>query len=117
MKKNESDWKERLGVVFSTNPDFSYSTSEVSEVNTIENNKQNLRVLLDRKQRKGKEVTLVTGFIGKEDDLKELGKKLKIRCGTGGTVKEGEILLQGDFCSKVLEFLQKEGYKAKRAGG
>ena len=117
MKKQTNDWKERLGVVYSTNPDYSYSSEGESEEETFDKKKQNLRVMLDRKQRKGKEVTLVTGFVGKEDDLKEMGRLLKTRCGTGGTVKDGEILLQGDFCSKVLEILQKEGYKAKRAGG
>ena len=112
-----NDWKDRLGVVFSTNPDFRYEHDQEDEAETLSPNKQDLRVTLDKKQRKGKSVTLVTGFIGKEDDLKELGKLLKTKCGVGGTVKEGEILIQGDFREKILEILKKEGYKAKRSGG
>jgi translation initiation factor 1 len=112
-----NDWKERLGVVFSTNPDFSFEHDSEDETETLLAKKQDLRVTLDKKQRKGKSVTLVTGFIGKDDDLKELGKLLKTKCGVGGTVKDGEILIQGDFRAKVLEILKKEGYKAKQTGG
>jgi len=112
-----NDWKDRLGVVFSTNPDFSFEHAGDEEQETLSANKQDLRVTLDKKQRKGKSVTLVTGFIGKEDDLKELGKLLKTKCGVGGTVKDGEILIQGDFRVKVLDILKKEGYKAKQTGG
>ncbi len=112
-----NDWKDRLGVVYSTNPDFSFQHDHEDEAETMAPNKQDLRVTLDRKQRAGKSVTLVTGFIGQEDDLKELGKLLKTKCGVGGTVKEGEILIQGDFRAKVLEILKKEGYKAKQSGG
>jgi translation initiation factor 1 len=112
-----NDWKERLGVVFSTNPDFGYEREEDEEQETLPPNKQDLRVSIDRKQRKGKAVTLVTGFVGTDDDLKDLAKMLKSKCGVGGTSKDGEILIQGEFAEKVVELLKKEGYKVKRSGG
>jgi translation initiation factor 1 len=112
-----SDWKERLGVVFSTNPGFEYEKEGEPQAETLPPQQQNLRVQLDKKQRKGKSVTLVTGFIGRDEDLQQLGKLLKTRCGVGGTAKNGEILVQGDFVLKVLDILQKSGYKAKRSGG
>lgn len=111
------DWKDRLGVVFSTNNDYDYQHNNNEEESTKPPQQQDLRVMLDRKKRKGKSVTLVTGFIGSNDDLKGLGKLLKSKCGVGGTAKDGEILIQGDFRDKVLELLLKEGYKAKKAGG
>lgn len=111
------DWKERLGVVYSTNPDFHYDKEGKDEKETLPSQQQNIRVSLDRKKRKGKSVTLVEGFVGKEEDLKGLGKMLKTKCGVGGTVKEGDILIQGDFCEKIIEILKKEGYKVKRSGG
>jgi translation initiation factor 1 len=112
-KKN----KNIQGVVYSTNPDFAYQHQQEEVFDTLPNEKQDLRVMLDKKQRAGKAVTLITGFIGKESDLEVLGKLLKTKCGVGGTVKEGEIMIQGDFRDKILLLLQQSGYKAKKAGG
>lgn len=103
-------------IVYSTNPDYRLNEPE-PERQTLPPQQQNLRVMLDKKQRGGKQVTLVTGFIGSNDDLEQLGKTLKAKCGTGGSVKDGEILVQGDNRAKILEFLTKQGYKAKQAGG
>lgn len=116
MKNN--DWKERLNVVYSTNPDFSYEMDDDEEQVTLDHAKQNLRVQLDRKNRGGKVVTLITGFVGTDNDLKELGKLLKTKCGVGGAAKAGEIIIQGDFKQKILELLKKEGYtQTKGVGG
>jgi translation initiation factor 1 len=114
MKNN--DRKSRLNVVFSTNPDYRYTYSD-DEQQTLPPRQQNLTVCLDKKQRNGKKVTLITGFIGTSEDLKNLGKELKTKCSTGGSVKDREIIIQGDFCSKILELLTKAGYKVKRSGG
>ena len=107
----------RQGVVYSTNPDFSYASDEPAEAATLPPAKQNLRVQLDKKQRGVKQVTLVTGFVGRDEDLQSLGKLLKTKCGVGGSAKAGEVVVQGDFRVKVLEVLLKEGYRAKAAGG
>ena len=111
------DWKERLGTVYSTNPDFNYEEIEGEDKDTLPPQKQKLYVSLDKRNRKGKAVSLVEGFIGTEKDIKNLGKMLKSKCGVGGSVKEGEILIQGDFRNKIVELLQKEGYQVKRKGG
>lgn len=104
-------------MVYSTNPDFEAENNDQRPEETPGPADQDLRVLLDRKQRKGKVVTLITGFIGDEEDLKELGKFLKSKCGVGGTNKGGEIMIQGDFRDKILGLLHESGYKAKKSGG
>lgn len=106
----------REGIVYSTNPDFVFE-SEETNIQTLANQQQNLRVMLDKKQRGGKKVTLITGFVGQPADLEALGKSLKTACGVGGSAKDGEILVQGDFREKILQLLIKQGYKAKLAGG
>lgn len=120
MAKNPktNDWRERLNVVYSTNPDFCYeTTADDEETLTLPPARQRLRVQLDRKNRGGKVVTLVTGFEGTEDDLKELGRMLKSKCGVGGSAKDGEIIVQGDFKQKVLELLLREGYTQTKPVG
>ncbi len=108
MKKN--DWKERLNIVYSTNPNYQYSTDEKEEISTLPKQQQKLRVSIEKNHRGGKTVTVVKNFVGTDDDIKELGRLLKTRCGVGGSVKEGEILIQGDFKEKTVELLKKEGY-------
>ena len=110
----ENNWKDRLGVVFSTNPDFQYALNQQEETATLEPSRQKLIVGIDRRNRGGKQVTLVTGFVGSADDLKDLGRILKTRCGVGGSAKDGEITVQGDFRDKVVEILRSLGYNAKR---
>ena len=109
--------KEKLNVVYSTNPNFNYEFDEEETIETLPKNQQKLYVSIDRKQRGGKEVTLVEGFVGSDDDLKDLGKLLKSKCGVGGTAKDNEILIQGNFKDKVFDMLTKEGYQVKKKGG
>ncbi|MCR5325164.1 MAG: translation initiation factor [Bacteroidales bacterium] len=110
----DNDWKSRLGVVFSTNPDFKYETQAEPEQETLPPAQQKLIVRIDRRQRAGKQVTLVEGFVGRQEDLAALAKTLKTRCGVGGTAKDGEITIQGDLRDKVTALLCGMGYKAKR---
>lgn len=111
-------FKDRINVVYSTNPDFNYESEEENDQDTLPSNQQKLYVSIDRKQRAGKEATLVEGFIGSEEDLKDLGKVLKNKCGVGGTVKDNVILIQGNFKDKIFDVLVKEGYtQTKKKGG
>ena len=109
-----NDWKSRLGMVYSTNPDFKFEEEEVYEEETLLPKDQKLVVALEKKGRGGKQVTVVNGFIGKDDDLEALGKTLKTKCGVGGSVKDGQILIQGDQREKITTVLASLGYKAKR---
>lgn len=108
MKNN--DWKDRLNVVYSTNPDFQYENIGKEEEETLPKSQQKLRISMEKKGRGGKTATLIKGFIGTEEDLKELGKLLKSRCGVGGSSKEGEIIIQGDFKQRIIDLLKTEGY-------
>ena len=110
----DNDWKKRLGVVYSTDPDFRYEEDKEDEPETLAPASQKLVVSLDRRNRGGKQVTLVKGFVGKAEDLEELGRTLKIKCGVGGSAKDGEITIQGDFRDKVTDLLSRMGYKEKR---
>lgn len=110
-----NDWKERLGVVFSTSDEFKYENKdEKTVVDEINKNKQSLRIFLDKKQRKGKKVTIIANFQGDEDALKELAKMLKTKCGVGGSAKDGEVIIQGDFREKIVDILKNEGYTKSR---
>ena len=111
----QQDWKSRLGVVYSTNPDYQYRTEQdAPEAETLPPQKQRLVVRIDRRPRAGKQVTLVEGFVGRADDLAALAKTLKTRCGVGGTAKDGEITIQGDLRDKLVTLLTGMGYNAKR---
>ena len=113
----ENDWKKRLGVVYSTDPGYRYDTEDKPQEETPEPGEQILRISLDRKNRKGKTVTIIEGFRGSEEDLKALEKTLKKSCGAGGSAKNGEILLQGDFREKAMKLLSEKGYHIRRKGG
>ena len=113
----ENDWKKRLGMVYSTNPEFQFESEQQVDHKTLHPNQQKLYIRLDRKNRKGKSVTLIEGFDGTGEELKSLAKELKSKCGAGGSAKDGEILIQGDFRDRILTLLEEKGYKVKRAGG
>lgn len=113
----DNDWKKRLGVVYSTNQEFEYEGEGHEQQITPLPAQQKLYVSLDKKNRKGKAVTLVEGFVGSEEDLKRLGKELKSKCGSGGTAKNSEIIIQGDFRDRVSTMLKDKGYEVKRKGG
>ena len=117
MKKPSKKNKDISGIVFSTDPDFMYNYQVDPEQSTLIPKQQNLRVQLDKKQRGGKAVTLITGFIGTIEDLEILGKKIKQKCGVGGSVKDAEIIIQGDFREKIINLLKADGYHVKQIGG
>ncbi len=109
--------KERIDIIYSTNDDFEFDYDDDNEETTLPPSEQILKVSLDRKARKGKTVTLIDGFIGSENDLKDLGKLLKSKCGVGGSVKEGQIFIQGEARDKVMKLLKEKNYQVKRVGG
>lgn len=117
MKKANKTIHDFGGLMFSTNPDFEFPETPSEEVQTLPPAQQNLKVQLDKKQRAGKKVTLITHFVGTEEDVQALGKMLKTKCGVGGSTKDGEILIQGDFRDKIMQILIGEGYKVKKVGG
>jgi len=109
--------KNRTGIVYSTDPGFRYTDDAAKEKDTLPPNQQDLKVMLDSRNRKGKQVTLVTGFIGVDSDLQALARELKMLCGSGGSAKDGEIIIQGDFREKILKYLTDKRFKVKKAGG
>ena len=115
-KKKKNSFKNREGVVYSTNPDFNYFENIPGLQTTLPKEQQNLIVRIDRKHRGGKIVTLVEGFVGAPEDLKDLAKMLKSKCGVGGSQKDGEIIIQGDFKEKVYQLLLENNYRAKKSG-
>jgi len=110
IEKSDIDRKKRVGVVYSTNPDFEYSDDTEEESQTLPKNQQKLRLQMERAGRGGKTVTLVKGFVGTEADINSLCKLLKQKCGVGGSTKDGEIIIQGDHRQRLVEILKKEGY-------
>lgn len=109
-EKTEIDRKKRIGVVYSTNPDYEYSEDSQEEADTLPKNQQKLRLNMERAGRGGKTVTLVKGFVGSDEDINALCKLLKQKCGVGGSVKDGEIIIQGDHRQRLVEILKKEGF-------
>ena len=109
-ENTDIDRKKRVGIVYSTNPDYEYSDDSQEETNTLPKNQQKLRLNMERAGRGGKTVTLVKGFVGSDEDITSLCKLLKQKCGVGGSVKEGEIIIQGDHRQRLVDILKKEGY-------
>lgn len=117
MKPKKKSLSDLGGIMYSTDPSFEYADDNDAVQESVPNNQQDLRVQLDKKNRGGKAVTLITGFVGSNTELEQLSKLLKTKCGVGGGAKDGEIIIQGDFRDKVVLMLQKEGYKVKKSGG
>lgn len=109
-----NDWKDRLGMVYSTDPNYEYNTQDQAQAQTLPAAKQRLRVALDKRNRKGKQVTLVADFVGEDDDLQILAKTLRTKCGVGGSAKDGQIIIQGDMRDRVVALLVEMGYKARK---
>jgi translation initiation factor 1 len=116
MSKKKNDWKDREGVVYSTQSDYDYAYQAEAAQYTLPPRQQTLRISLDKSGRAGKQVTLISGFVGKNEDLEELTRQLKSKCGTGGSCKDQTILIQGDVRTKVAELLKKLGYTTKGVG-
>lgn len=113
MSKSDNDWKKRLGTVYSSDPDYEYEYNNDHKEETPPPAEQDLRIKLEKKGRKGKTVSIVTGFRGKEEDLKELAATLKKKCGAGGNAKEGDIIIQGDFRNRLKDILSNEGFSVR----
>jgi len=113
MSKSKNDWKKREGVVYSTDSNFEYRTAFENEHETLPPKAQSLKVSLDKRDRAGKQVTLISGFVGTAADLENLAKIVKSGCGVGGSTKEGVIIIQGDLREKVLKTLRAKGYQPK----
>jgi translation initiation factor 1 len=116
MSNRKNDWKKREGIVYSTSQEFDYQYTTADQVESLSKAQQQLKVMLDKSGRAGKQVTLVTGFVGSNEELQALAKWLKGKCGVGGSVKNGEILIQGDFREKILSLLSAEGYRVRKTG-
>ena len=117
MSKKINDLSALGGFVFSTNKDFEFDNNDDEAQESLPNSSQHLEAQLDKKNRGGKVATVIKGFKGSEDDLKALAKSLKTHCGVGGSAKDGEIIIQGNFRDKIMQHLVKEGFKIKRVGG
>lgn len=117
MGKNKRKNKERVNVVYSTNSSYEYETDAFEEEDTLPPNEQVLRVYIEKKGRGGKTASVVKGFVGSDADLTDLSKTIKAKCGVGGSVKEGEIIIQGDQRDKIVQLLSEKNYNIKKAGG
>jgi len=113
----DNDWKKRLGMVYSTNPEYQFNSEQEEAIERLAPNQQTLYISLDRKNRKGKSVTLINGYVGTGEELKALARELKSKCGVGGSAREGEILIQGDFRDRIASLLKEKRFHVKHSGG